>query len=280
MRTSCFRGIVAGGIAVALFGIAIGAWCAPVPSWPLQNFDGNICGWSGYGGLTLSYDPAQDDTGDGGGSCRFSTDFSGTGYGLFQASINNVSCCFCDLGVTLELTNYVSVDFDVKWDNSSTVPLSYFNSTGYGSPGGQPFLIEIGYTTISSFVIPDAATNGWAHVSAAINPALTNTFGGFDFYKGYTRDGSSNAAFWVDNVKLVGRGSLVTVSPVSCQGSRFTLQWNTTSGSTYTVQRSTDMTGWTNLVTGYPPSGATSGTLSYTDTNSPPGHALYRISSP
>jgi hypothetical protein len=72
----------------------------------------------------------------------------------------------------------------------------------------------------------------------------------------------------------------VAVSPVSFQGGNFSFQWNATLGSTYTVQRSTDLTGWTNLATGYPPGGATSSPISYTDFNSPPGHALYRVSSP
>jgi hypothetical protein len=275
MRTLCFRGIIAAGSLIAMLGIGTGTSRAQVRDWPLQAFDGNICGWLGYGGLALSYDPTQDNAGDGGGSCRFSTDFSGAGYGLFQATANNVSCCDCALGVILGLTNYASVDFDVKWDNTSAVPLSYFNSSG-----GEGIQIFVEYTQFASFVIPDAATNGWAHVSAAINPAATNSFPGITFSKTYMRDGGTAAAFWLDNVRLVARTNSVAVSPVSFQGGNFSFQWNATLGSTYTVQRSTDLTGWTNLATGYPPGGATSSPISYTDFNSPPGHALYRVSSP
>ena len=97
----------------------------PNGDWLLQTFDSNICGWLGLSGATLTFDPSQDNTGNGGGSCRVSTDFSKSG--LFMVSALNIDCCFCDSDAILQTSNYVSLDFDVKWDNSSTVPLSYFN---------------------------------------------------------------------------------------------------------------------------------------------------------
>jgi hypothetical protein len=277
MRTNRRRGIITGGIAAALLGIAAGTTRAQVVGWPLQTFYGNICGWNSYANVTLSYDATQDNTGDGGGSCRVSTAYTGSGSGLFYVTVNNVSCCFCGLGATLDLTNFVSVDFDVKWDNSSTVSLSSFNNS---FRGGIP--IGVGsYTAIASFTVPAAATNGWAHVSAAINPALTNTFAGLALESPFADSSAGNAAFWLDNVELVGRTTnFFAVTPVSASAGAFTVKWNSSPGYTYTVQRSSDMSGWTSLVRGYPVGGATGTSVSYTDTNAPPAHALYRVSSP
>jgi hypothetical protein len=280
MRTLCFKGIVAGGIMIAVFGIATGICRAQVTGWPLQNFTGNTCGWTALSGVSFSYDPTQDATGNGGGSARFDLDYGGTNSTLLDVAANNISCCYCDLGIMLNTTNYQSVDFDVKWDGTSGVPLSYFNSDG----GGVQISLGTGYSgaQIANFTIPDAATNGWVHVSAPFFANAGNaTFPGISFQKLYTGNGGGLATFWLDNVRLVGRTTnFFTLSPVSTAGGVFTLKWNSMTNYTYTVQRTTDSVTWTSLVTGYPPGGATGTLTSYTDSNSPPGHALYRVSSP
>jgi hypothetical protein len=234
--------------------------------------------------VILAFDPTQDDTGNGGGSCHISTDYSQPG--LFEFTVNNVSCCFCQLEVLLHLSNFTSVDFDVKWDNSSTVPLSYFN-TNYGN-GTEGIAIEANSISYGvnicngNVLIPDAATNGWVHVSAPINPALTNiSFVALVFEKSFPAYGpSGTAAFWLANLQLTGPTNIPVVSPV-CQGSNFTLSFPAVQFATYTVLKSPDLVDWTNLVTNYPPGGvATNMTLSFTDTNAGGGQAYYRIRSP
>ena len=254
----------------------------PNGDWLLQTFDSNICGWLGLSGATLTFDPSQDNTGNGGGSCRVSTDFSKSG--LFMVSALNIDCCFCDSDAILQTSNYVSLDFDVKWDNSSTVPLSYFNTntasagisiaaeTAYGE-------VTIGYRPIP---IPNAATIGWVHISAPISQLQPEvSFTGIVFETPYTAYGSGTVAdFWLDNVKLVGQKSLPTVSAVNSAGGGLTLSWTAPYGNTYTVFKSTNLINWSTLATGYPSGGTLNSPLSYTDSvpNSP--HAFYRISSP
>jgi len=274
-------------LAAVLSGMTPPALRAQLAVWTTQTFDGNICGLYSPGPVTLAYDPAQDNTGDGGGSCHLSTDYSQSG--LFQVTADNVACCGCDVVVALQLSNYNSVEFDVKWDNSSTVPLSDFN-TNYGT-GAEGIVIGINpkddgavsSICYSNIIIPDAATNGWVHISAAINHAVTNSyFTGIIFQKAFPAYGASSAAaFWLDNLKIVGPTITLAASQTTYQGGNFTFNFPAIEGATYTVLKSTNLVNWTNLVTGYPSGGAaTNSTLGFTDTNANGGHAYYRIRTP
>jgi hypothetical protein len=54
-----------------------------------------------------------------------------------------------------------------------------------------------------SFAIPDAATNGWVHISIPINPALP----GLDpcrglWFQKWIPSGAGTAGFWLDNIRL------------------------------------------------------------------------------
>lgn len=250
--------------------------------WQFQTFDYNICGWLGLSGATLSFDPSQDNTGNGGGSCHVSTDFSQSG--IFTVSALNVDCCFCESDAILQTSNYVSLDFDVKWDNSSTVPLAYFNTNG-ASPG---MLIAAetgsGETIICNhpIIFPNATTNGWVHISEAISSSPAEvSFTGIIFQTTYTAYGTGAvAAFWLDNVKLVGHNSRPALSTVKGGGGNLTFSWTAPYGSTYSVLKSTNLINWTTLATGFPDGGALNSPVSYTDSvpNSPQG--FYRISSP
>jgi hypothetical protein len=274
-------------LAAALAGMIPTVLRAQIVLWPYQNFDGNICGLTSSPAVTLAYDPTQDDTGDGGGSCHISTDYSQSG--VFHVFANNVCCCYCYALVLLQLSNYNALEFDVKWDNSSTVPLSYFNTNfGGGSQGigigiGPPDFFDFSSICYSNVIIPDAATNGWVHISAPINHAGTNTsFIGLVFQKSFPAYGvAGTAAFWLDNLQLVGPTFIFPVSPSSCKGGKFTLTFPAIQGATYTLFKSADLVNWTTLVTGYPPGGAASNaSLSFTDTNANAGQAYYRIRSP
>ncbi len=291
MKTTSLKRLSAVFLASVLTGMMPPALRAQPVHWPFQEFNGNICGLNSSPDVTLTYDPTQDDTGNGGGSCHISTDYSQGG--LFQVTANNVDCCMCLVEALLPLTNYNSVDFDVKWDNSSTVPLSYFN-TNFGS-GTEGIVIGIGPNDYdigpgicySNVIIPDAATNGWVHVSMAIDQlaAPNASFTGLHFTKMFPACGpstaaASTAAFWLDNLQLLGPTNIPVLSP-SCRGSNFTIYFSVIQNATYTVLKSTNFVNWTSLVTNYPPGGATTNmTLSYTDTNAGGSQAYYRIRSP
>jgi hypothetical protein len=254
----------------------------PNGNWLFQTFDSNICGWLGLSGATLTFDPSQDNTGNGGGSCHVSADFSRSG--VFMVSALNVDCCACQTDATLETSNYVSLDFDVKWDNSSTVPLSYFNTNSTSSGILIAAETSAGERIIgnSPIIIPNAATNGWVHISEAISPLPANvSFTGILFETTYAGYGPGTvAAFWLDNVKLVGHNSKPTISAVRGGGGSFTLSWTASYGTSYSVFKSTNLVDWTTLVTGYPDGGTLNSPLSYTDSVANSIQAFYRISSP
>jgi hypothetical protein len=241
--------------------------------------------------VTLTYDPSQDDTGNGGGSCHVSFDLSQDG--LFIVDATYESCCFCDSEVLLTLTNFASLDFDVKWDNTSTITPEQFNSNpGLGSPGiaigamSGSNLVYYGYPTIcySNLYIPSSATSGWVHVSMPINPASaysTNTSLGIYLFESFPASGSGTAAFWLDNVQLVGLKPPQLISAMShLNGNNFTLEWTANPGSTCTVLKSADLVHWSTLVTGYPTGGTTNGTASYTDSVATNSQSFYLIRIP
>lgn len=272
-------------LGVLLFGFVPGVLRAQTQGFLMQTFDGNICGWNSLPGVTLTYDPTQDNTGNGGGSCHVSTDYSQGG--LFEFTAANLACCYCFGAIILEASNYVSLDFDVKWDNSSTVSLSAFNAN-YGG-GTQGILIGLNpqnqngtITSLcySNVFIPDAATNGWVHVSAAINRAVpTQSFNALIFQKVYPASGGT-AAFWLDNVQLVGPTFKPTVSAVSAGGGSFTLCWTGLAGATYSVQKSSNLSVWTILATNYPAGLPANNPIYFTDTNASGSRAFYRITWP
>ena len=262
---------------------------AQTPDWVLQTFDSGICSWKSSSPVTLAFDPSQDHTGNGGGSCGVSFDLSQGA--LFNLTATFENCCACAIVIHLPLTNYASVDFDVKWDNTSTFTLDQFNSNPVASSPGisigamNPNAAYVTSPTIcyGNVYIPNLATSGWAHVSAPINPASTNSInGGIGIYLAESFAATSGtAAFWLDNVKLVGRRSPQLI-PALCHrsGNNFTLQWAANAGSTCTVLKSTDLLNWSILVTGYPTGGLTNGTASYTDTIATNSQSFYRIRTP
>lgn len=85
-----------------------------------------------------------------------------------------------------------------------------------------------------------------------------------------------------DNV--VPSGITISGAVYHPNGPAFVLTWNSTSGATYSVQKTNWLGGlvsnWPAIVTGYPPGGATGGPLSYTDATATVSPAFYRISSP
>jgi hypothetical protein len=291
MKTSPLPSRFSWFFAGVLLAGAVQMSCAQSTGWVLQTFDSNICGWDSFPGVTLAFDPTQDDTGNGGGSCHVRFDLSQNG--VFAVNGSFESCCFCELEQHLAFNNYASVDFDVKWDNStSTVTPDQFNSnSGSGSPGLtvgaiNPGFGYLGYPTIcySNVCIPGSVTSGWVHVSAPINPtstASTNGGTGIYLFESFPASSSGTAAFWLDNVKLTGLKPPQFLPAALCLASNaFTLQWTANPGSTCTLLKSADLVNWSRLVTGYPPGGITTGTASYTDPNATNRQSFYIITTP
>src|SRR5579862_5354250 len=91
-------------LGVMLLASAAHPICAQTPDWVLQTFDSHICGWNSPSPVTLTFDPTQDHTGNGGGSCRVSFDLS---QGQpFNLTANFENCCACLIVIHLPLTNF------------------------------------------------------------------------------------------------------------------------------------------------------------------------------
>jgi hypothetical protein len=277
----CFLG-------VALLAGATQGSFAQSTDFTLQTFDSNICGWNSRAPLTITFDPTQDDTGNGGGSCRVSFDLSQGG--LFNLTGSFVSCCACALELWLKLGYVASVDFDVKWDNKSTATLTAFNSNlAMGSPGialgvvGTNLMVTSPTLCYDNVFIPDAATNGWTHVSVPVNADSPYALGGGSglyLEEEFAPNGTGTAAFWLDNVKLVFRTAPQLVPALSYfQSNSFTLQWTIDPSYTCSVLTSPDLFHWTTLTSGCPVSTIT-GIGSYTDTHATNSRAYYRVSTP
>ena len=77
-----------------------------------------------------------------------------------------------------------------------------------------------------------------------------------------------------------GKPSIVISGAARRSSGSFVLTWNSASGSTYSVFRSHGLvpsTGWSAIVTNYPPGGAVGGSLSFTDTTATINPAFYRV---
>ena len=182
-----------------------------------------------YGSSVFAYDDTQDNTGNGGGSLYYSVT-------LGSSSDTPMTDWICFPGNNLwwngntnvPLSQYKSVQFDIKWDNSSSLNIGQFNNlstwvdpmiyswasglingsingleicvAGLGSPG----------TVIATTNIPTAASNGWVHMTIPINPLLSGIdgAGGIYFHKwiqnNWAIQNNQTANFWVDNVMFEG----------------------------------------------------------------------------
>ena len=173
----------------------------------VDTFDHDIAKWLGLTS-TLTFDPTQDNTGNGGGSCHAGTDFS-TGQSLMFVGAYGPLIGGWESNMTLNLSAYKSVELDVKWDNTSTMSLVDFNQPPAGGNSTIDIMsIKPNFSrsgSIGSFSIPAAATNGWAHVSVPINQGIydMDPSTGLWFQK-WISAGGGTANFWLDNVRLTG----------------------------------------------------------------------------
>ena len=122
-----------------------------------------------------------------------------------------------DTNGMIDGTHYSAIEFDVLWDtNLSTMSITNFNSMG--DVGGIPMGlledqsinpnggVELAQTEAA---IPDAASNGWVHMTVPIptaTPGLTKVVGLYFKKYGSGPNGPMNgtAAYWIDNVVFDG----------------------------------------------------------------------------
>jgi hypothetical protein len=180
-----------------------------------------------YGSSTATWDGTQDITGNGGGSLYITCpDDSSSDTPLNPYICMNGGNPWYIAGSPVDLTQYKSIDFDIKWDNTSALTIDQWNqpstwpaSFGGPFPGSDPangFNIKAVCDGNGTFVqlgvtnIPDAASNGWVHMSFPIDPSIggIGTCNGIDFEKWIANSGSivgsPTVHFWIDNVELIG----------------------------------------------------------------------------
>jgi hypothetical protein len=246
---SVLCGLLVAGSASTAFG---------APDKVLNTFDASIAGcgnaWGGAGAGSL-FDPLQDNTGNGGGSLYITSDY---------ATDQNTLTYFCNEppngawyfpGPAFNLSDYASLEFDIKWDNTKTVSVADFNAPPLGGEGGIVIWAtdSPGFSirpTLGSVSVPAAAATGWAHVSLPINPAITgiDPSVGIVFKKWIAaaqQTAGGTFGFWVDNVVLKGTDappppptvSLGDVTPglafVSASGGQYDRQNIVTVGNGY-----------------------------------------------
>jgi hypothetical protein len=118
------------------------------------------------------------------------------------------------------LMHYTNIEFDVKWDVAdSTVPLSAFNAAGDISGFPIGLMYDGGGTQVTEAcgsvgpTIPNAASNGWVHMNAAINqntPGIDRATG--LWFKKYNNGTTTGVAyFYIDNV--VFDGAVIPAAP-------------------------------------------------------------------
>ncbi|MHC1768563.1 MAG: hypothetical protein AB9869_30510 [Verrucomicrobiia bacterium] len=181
----------------------------------LGTFDSDVAGWgTAWGNATAIHDPMEDNTGNGGGACYIAADFS--------ADQNTLTIYGCVEGnpwshptsANFNLSDYKSLEFDIKWDTTSSVSVADFNTPPQGGEGGIA-IWSVDYPgfsirpTLATIQVPADAATAWAHVSVPIDPSIS----GIDPSKGIVlkkwiteaqRNAGGNYGFWVDNVTLKG----------------------------------------------------------------------------
>lgn len=186
-----------------------------VPDLVLNTFDSSASGWgTAWGAGTATFDAAQDNTGNGGGAVYLSADFSADQNTLTVFGNLPPNGAWSFPGPGFNLSDYASLEFDIKWDTTKTVSVADFNTPPLG---GDPGLYIWGTDlpefnkrpVVGNLMVPEAAATGWVHVSLAIDPTTPNIDPsvGVVFKKWISSDqlaAGGTYGFWLDNVILKG----------------------------------------------------------------------------
>jgi hypothetical protein len=185
-----------------------------------QGVQPDGCGfWYGTG--SAGWDASQDATGNGGGSLYIQTTWGGGDTPLTEYICIPGNNLWWQGNGTYNLSDYKSVQFDIKWDNTSAVtigqwndPTTFPNGSLAGSIGGLEIDVASGsggsVVTLATTNIPAAAATGWAHITIPVNPTQSgiDPSVGIMLKKWLNNNGSivgtHTANFWIDNVILEG----------------------------------------------------------------------------
>jgi hypothetical protein len=123
-----------------------------------------------------------------------------------------------DTNIVINAQHMAAVEMDVLWDtNNSTVSITNFNSVGdingfplgllYNAPGGGSGGQSPAFGP-STTALPDAASNGWVHLSFPLNQATANIDQCIGLWLKKFQPANSGfsgtVAFYIDNVKFIG----------------------------------------------------------------------------
>lgn len=209
-----------------------------------------------YGAGTIAWDGITFDAADGStGSAHITANFSSAnntdllvsmapGYNNWYYEGPSGSC---PTG-TVDFTQYHAVQFDVLWDTNSSLTIEQFNTgnnwpTNYFYPGeGSNFMTTNSYYTagvnvemftgsggtvvyLGTFQIPTNADKGWVTVTMPYSDSLSGISSGAGlWFQGSFGAGAGinggpySAAFWIDNLQLVGNQTVSgppTVAPLT-----------------------------------------------------------------
>jgi hypothetical protein len=164
------------------------------------------------------------------------------------------------------------------YDNSLVIANIYKNFSILYSPGPFPLQGAGQAVTYSVFVIGWDAAYATPQLAAAAGAAVgwSEPFA----YVTLPLIATPNTFASLKPFGVIGPGAYSLKAKISYNEGNVTLTWNALSGSTYSVLRSTNLTDWRVLVSGYPSGGATNGPVVYIDYTSYISPTFYRISSP
>lgn len=181
----------------------------------LGTFDSDVAGWgTAWGNATAMHDPMMDNTGNGGGACYIMADFSMDQNTLTIYGCNEGNPWWHPTSASFNLSDYKSVEFDIRWDSNAGMSVADFNTPPEGGEGGI-VIWAVDYSafetrpTLGTIQVPEEAANDWVHISVPIDPTLS----GIDPSKGivlkkWITEAQKNVGgtygFWVDNVTLKG----------------------------------------------------------------------------
>lgn len=203
--------------AIALVGSFTLAHAADDVLWTWDTPDALGSWGTAWGQAQTSQDPTQDNTGNGGGSVHVISDFANPANPDDNQNVitvmGNHGGWLWNGDVRVDLTEFDSLEFDLKWDTANaTVPISDFNTTG-GDNGLAVLSARYDtdwrwHVTLAHVLIPEEAADAWVHISVPIDPITPDLdrSAGLMFKKWVPKevaDAGGVAAFWIDNVHLI-----------------------------------------------------------------------------
>jgi hypothetical protein len=176
--------------------------------------DNNI--WDWYGGSSHNFDAAVDHTGNGGGSLHISQPSAGGDDTIIVPETLTGGAWWWSQ--TFDLTLYTNVSCWFKWDTTSSMPISTFNTEGTGGfsiwVNDSTGFGDSGRHALPYAQIPNAASNGWVHLNFPLVNTIPNigSIVAVEYMDWKPAPWSGTVKFWIDDVTFVP-GTLDVVPP-------------------------------------------------------------------